>query len=276
MASTPYLSKERSTVSITYGECVENHAGMQQIGKTHPPGGGLSVDDLRSIQQRFKRGDVELIDLTEYIDEDVPEAGLLIIHRGIDRLLGKGKGDEMFDEQASLETDKKMFAYGRVVNKNIRHNLCFAEEAQEADFEKGKGTIIPFGEEIPITTSLRRMIGKLHPKLRGLYAEANYYYDIKTCSIGVHGDFERRIVACARLGADFPISFSWYKDGKAVGRTFETILHGGVIYIMSEKAVGTDWKSPKSYTLRHWASFKSIPEKKPKEKKTKTKKTSSK
>ncbi len=271
----PYLSKDRSTVSITYGECVENHAGMQKIGKTHSPGGGLTVADLLKIQKKFTKGDVDFIDLTEYADteddtKDVSEAGLLIIHRGINRLLGKGKADKMFEEHAVLETDKKMFAYGRVVNKNIRHNLCFAEHAQEADFEQGKGTIIPYGEQIPITTALREKIGKLHPKLRDLYSEGNYYYDVDKCGVQSHGDEERRIVVCARLGAPFPIAFSWYKDGERQGRSFETILKGGDIYIMSEKAVGTDWrKTRKDYTLRHCATFKQAAPKKSKRKTTK-------
>jgi len=36
-----------------------------------------------------------------------------------------------------------------------------------------------------------------------------------------------------------------------VGKRIIVPLNGGDIYLMSEKAVGTDWKRKKVYTLRH-------------------------
>ena len=53
--------------------------------------------------------------------------------------------DNLFDELVSLEWDKKVLMYGRVVNKKARHNLCFSNFSQEADYENKKGTtfVIP-------------------------------------------------------------------------------------------------------------------------------------
>ena len=47
--------------------------------------------------------------------------------------------------------------------------------------------------------------------------------------------------------------FSWYHRFKKVGETYRHLLNGGDIYIMSEKAVGTDWKRSSIFTLRHAA-----------------------
>jgi hypothetical protein len=41
----------------------------------------------------------------------------------------------------------------------------------------------------------------------------------------------------------------WHLNRAPVGVIIP--LHHGDLFVMSEKAVGTDWKSWKSYTLRH-------------------------
>ena len=90
-------------------------------------------------------------------------------------------------------------------------------------------------------------------KATALQAEINHYYDVAKCGIGWHGDSERKIVVCARLGAAMPMAFQWYQEGKAIGRMFTlTLAHGGV-YAMSQKATGHDWKKRKVATLRHAA-----------------------
>ena len=42
--------------------------------------------------------------------------------------------------------------------------------------------------------------------------EGNYYYDIKKCGIGFHGDAERRKVVGIRLGDSIPLHFQWFLD----------------------------------------------------------------
>jgi hypothetical protein len=56
-----------------------------------------------------------------------------------------------------------------------------------------------------------------------------------------------------RLGASMPLYYQWYHKTKRVGEKFKIDLDCGDIYIMEEKAVGTDWKFRNSYTLRHAA-----------------------
>jgi hypothetical protein len=39
---------------------------------------------------------------------------------------------------------------GKVVNKHARHNVCFDDKSQEANYEAGEGTIIAW-EDVPMT-----------------------------------------------------------------------------------------------------------------------------
>lgn len=36
--------------------------------------------------------------------------------------------------------------YGRGLNKRVRHNLCFADNAQESDVSNGIGTTVSFDD----------------------------------------------------------------------------------------------------------------------------------
>lgn len=90
-------------------------------------------------------------------------------------------------------------------------------------------------------------------KANDMKVEGNYYYDVLKCGIGYHGDSERRRVIGLRLGSTIPICYQWYKDNLPVGPSIKIYLDHGDIYIMSEKAVGTDWKKRNIYTLRHAA-----------------------
>lgn len=125
------------------------------------------------------------------------------------------------------------------------------DAGHEADLEAGKGTVVGYSS-VPITMSLAGQFGEVFgDKAEGLKGEGNYYYDIDKCGIGFHGDAERRIVVAVRLGAAMPIYYQWYRKSAPIGDRVEIPLNGGDIYIMSEKAVGTDWKKKKVATLRH-------------------------
>lgn len=298
-----YLTMERSVISLTFGECVENHAGMQKIGVTAKAGEGLTVGDCSAIKRKFiseyshvpeieKR--VKLFNLKSILEARiqsgkeskkipegaiVPDAAVLIIKGGVDLIFGAGFADKLFQEQTKLETDKQMYAYGGVRNKHARHNLCFAGFGQRAHFSIGKGTIISFDDSvIPFLKMVRDKLGSIHPKLEGLLAEGNYYYDVDKCYISYHVDQERRKVLCVRLGADFPILYQWYhgaSGGVPFGEKIETVLSHGDIYIMSEEAVGTDSLSKRieyrnRFTLRHAAGFEHVLAAKSKPKKKKT------
>ncbi len=67
-----------------------------------------------------------------------------MIKSGVDCLLAQRKSNkqELFEELLKLDWDSKAYMYGRVVNKYARHNLCFADEPQEPNYEEGKGRVI--------------------------------------------------------------------------------------------------------------------------------------
>jgi hypothetical protein len=93
----------------------------------------------------------------------------------------------------------------------------------------------------------------LGPRAQGLLAELNYYYDQRKCGIGSHGDGERRRVIGLRVGTPMNLCYYWYHQSNRVGDKVSLMLNEGDMYIMSAKAVGTDWKRRKVPTLRHAA-----------------------
>ena len=48
-----------------------------------------------------------------------------------------------------------------------------------------------------------------------------------------------------------PLKYRWFHQNRAAGDELQIILDAGDIDIMSEKAVGFDWKRSSKYTLRH-------------------------
>jgi hypothetical protein len=146
--------------------------------------------------------------------------------------------------------------------------LCFDEDGHEPDYEKGKGRIVRY-DAIPHTTELMsRFVECFGEKAGNLKGEGNYYYDKSKCGIGFHGDSERRKVLAVRLGGSLPMHYQWFQNGLPVGERIVVEMNGGDMYMMSEKAVGTDWKKKKVDTLRHatgCAKFTTIAPKKEKE-----------
>lgn len=243
------MNSSKSVITLTFGDSAENHVGMEKLGTIVAEGQGFSTEDLFKIQHMFPKA--ELFYLNEL--EQCPEATVLVIHNGVDYLLkslSKNK-DDLFKEQADLDQDKKAYMYGRVVNKYARWNLCFDEEGHEPNYEQGQGRVVPYSS-VPLTKALREFLASwIGSKAEGLKCEGNYYYDKNTCGIGFHGDSERRKVIGVRLGAAMTLHYQWFLDGKPVGNRIKIPLKGGDMYIMSEKAVGTDWKMKSIYTLRH-------------------------
>ncbi|KAJ1564591.1 hypothetical protein HK096_007223 [Nowakowskiella sp. JEL0078] len=248
------------TFTLTYGDRAENHKGMQMIGELSNK--GFSLDDLYKAKQWFEERQCfcELIELSDegicgIGDTYIEQAFLLIIRNGVNAILfdiEKDDGD-FFNEQAALVKDTKAFMYGRVVNKKARHNLCFGETPQEACYEEGKGTIVSF-KEVPCLNRIRNMLPEIIGDAgKNLVVEGNYYYDIKKCGIGYHGDAERTKVVGVRLGETLPIFFQWYYKRNRIGTNMRFDINGGDIYIMSDKSVGRDWKTRNTVTLRHAA-----------------------
>jgi hypothetical protein len=247
---------ETGCITITFGDQGENHRGMQKIGQAADCGYKFSeVADIATTLTG--RGlDVELVDLTTRCPPDtVPPpapASVLIVRNGLHSGLGISP-DALYSELTALQWDSKALMYGRVVNKHARHNLCFFDTAQEPDIEAGKGRIVAF-DTVPLLKSVKERLPEMFgEKSRELVGEGNYYYDVSKCGIGFHGDTERVKVIAVRLGASMDLHYQWYLRGEPIGERFVTTLNHGDIYLMSEKAVGGDWKRKILPVLRHAA-----------------------
>lgn len=249
------------TITITYGERVENHVGMQMIGELGEE--GLEYEDLAGAKEKFEKEGYkcEMVCLNDYVecDEDVDpcdiddteKAYILIVKKGSE--LFTGSSDGLYKEQKGLEWDKHAWMKGRVVNKRARYNLCYDEKSQEPDYENKKGRVVAF-EDIPLTYSIKKGLGEYFgEKCKDLKAEGNYYFDKKDCGIGYHGDSERKIVIAVRVGATIPICYHWYQNSARVGKKYSVDIEHGDLYAMSFKATGFDWKKRKILTLRHAA-----------------------
>jgi len=109
---------------------------------------------------------------------------------------------------------------------------------------------------VPILCKLRELFeATFGHKAKGLVAEGNRYFDVTKCGISFHGDGERKVVIALRLGASMPLHYQWFRNGKPIGSRVELTISHGDIYIMSDKAVGHDWRKTKDGlpTLRHAA-----------------------
>ena len=244
--------------TLTFGDRAENQKGMEIIGNCASK--GLSVAELRGIEARLTTLGIvcRLISLDQLAPHQITaESAVLVIRDGVSGLVKDSKGEDvMYKELRSMPKDKTYLnSYGNVVNNKARHNNTMADYNQEPDIPAGKGTVLNF-KDYPMTGKLRDAIANLisYPSLVG---ELNHYYDAEKCSIGWHGDEERKIVVGARFGYganDFPLKFQWYMKGKAIGFEGQVKLYAGDVYIMSEKTVGYDtWTNPWMPTLRHAA-----------------------
>jgi hypothetical protein len=248
-------------ITLTYGDVAENNVGMQQIDSMADS--GFTVEQLLTAQALISSCcATEIIKLHEIPllpnqSEVLPAATVLIIRAGVTAfLLNDGySADTMYNEQVNLLPDTTIWStkHGRIVNKVARHNLCFAAEAQTADILNGKGTIIPYSAVPQLDIIRRNLPYLLGPSAANLVVEGNYYYNPKTCGIGYHGDGERRRVVGVRLGVAIPLCFRWYHKNQIISEKLELLLNHGDMYVMSDLAVGTNWKRPTQITVRHAA-----------------------
>jgi hypothetical protein len=235
------------TITITFGDRGENHARMQIIGKEAEH--GFTKKTLRKIQKKYEAIGIKTklvkLSIPELVDAE--KAYILILRDAVKN------ADEILRELRQVEWDEYAFMYGTVKKKHARHNVCFSEFAQEPDYKNKKGRIVQW-DNVPLLKDLKLHFENLC-KLE-LVGEGNRYYDSRKCGIGYHGDSERRIVIGARFGKTMNLVYQWYHRGKPVGNPFIFEFNHGDLYLMSEKAVGSDWKSRTIPTLRHSAGCK--------------------
>ena len=268
---------DRRIITYTWCECGENHAGGAQEGEKAEPGGGFNEEDLKQAVvvgkklwgcqgelHNLKKG-IEGVEIknkkgVKYTGE-VNNAYLLIM-RDLLILILKAHGYTMRDlmnEVCLKKWDRRYYDARRkkVLNKHARQNHMVAKEAQKSNYDEGgkRGTTHAFSE-MPILSIIKKELGKLGDKFTLLIvAEGNLYPDggAKKHGIGWHGDFERRLVAAMRLGVNpsMPFYYKWWHGSKSQGERMEFNLNAGDVYVMSEWAVGTEWKKNSLVTLRH-------------------------
>ncbi|KAL0482314.1 hypothetical protein AKO1_012977 [Acrasis kona] len=250
------MDRQNQTFTLTFGDQAENHVGMQKVGSLSSV--GYNREDLCKAQEWFEKRDAkcELINLPTFLPDDKTfdgDALVLVVRNGLKAILTpQYSSDEFFEEQSKLPKDSKALMYGRVVRKKARHNLCFADESQEPDYENGKGRLVSY-ESVPILKKVRReLVNVIGDKAKDLVVEGNYYYD-KSCGIGFHGDAERMKVIGVRVGATIPLHFQWFQKCNPVGSRIKINLSHGDMYIMCQKATGNDFKKKNILTLRHAA-----------------------
>jgi len=252
------------TISLTFGDCGENHVGMETVGSIVNSGYGFTLQDLETYKSIFEEMGCEctiynLKDKLENVEvkKDIEDGHVIVIKNGLDKLLNINHYtiDELYSEMNSFEWDRKYFDTRRqkVLNKNARANVCFGENDSEPDYENKQGRVISYDSVSRLKFVKEQLSMKLGEKCQNLICEGNRYFNLKKCGIGYHGDAERRKVLAFRIGESMNLHFNWFYNYKVVGETLKLTLNNGDMYIMSEKAVGNDWKKKSIYTLRHSA-----------------------
>lgn len=243
---------------------------MEMVGKLGEKGTGYTMKDLSEAKKWFENNNIikngyntnikcDLINMNKFNEK----AGVLILRNYIT----KKRQSKIFNEMNSFRWDSKYWDTRRkkVLNKHARTNVVFVDDiSQKPDYKNKKGTIINtknlkklYSFKKNIISNLKKALKNTTTKSIPLIVEGNRYFDLKKCGIGYHGDSERTRVICLSLGADeYPMQWQWFKNSKPVGDPYKIKINSGDVYIMSEKAVGQEWKKRSIYTLRHAAGAK--------------------
>ena len=250
--------------TITLGDQGENHVGMEKIGSEAEA--GISYLQLLGIYNQIKdtpNQAVEFYDLKQLLPDTkrhlCDPAAIMVIRSGVNYLLDTPNGDaHVLRELKSMSYDKTVFnaKKNKVTQKHARWNNTIDDEASEPDIENGKGTVVSF-HEFPFIAQLRHRVREVFGIQHPLVGEVNYYYNAFKCAIMYHGDAERKIVVGIRSGnIGIPLRFCWFQNSLPISKFGEIDLGVGDVYVMSEKAVGTDWLRSSLKTLRHAAGLR--------------------
>lgn len=270
---------DESIITTTLSDMAENGTRMQRIGEKVEKGQGYSVGELEKIKNRMTEEGYacELINLNDALNgtKVVAEpAAVLIIKKLSQGILGgEEQVDKLFRKMKGLKWDKNEWQKGKVVNLHARYKLCFSKRGQRPNYVGKKGRIISW-KKLSLLKNIRNVLPKYFgSKAANLQGEGNYYFNKSNCYIRYHGDAERRKVIAFRFGASMPLHFQWFYGQRIAPRKFNMlkagpritrVLEHGDAYIMSEKAVGTDWKRKIVPTLRHAAGTEEVLSKKSK------------
>lgn len=250
-------SLTKLVLTHTFSDSVENHTGMKITGKRADV--GFSEEELKHIAENCNQSGISLVEMAC----NGERANVLVWKGGVEAMMGKDGPDKLLQESLGKSFDATYLDMrrNRVLNKHGRQNNCYADQAESPDIAHGRGTVHSFANA-PMMAGMRDQLPKyLGRKAANLFAESNKYTDIsnKLVGIGFHGDTERRLVIGVRLGpasVDMPLRFQWYQKAKPISDEIVVPLAHGDIYVMSDKAVGFDWRCSSKTTLRHGAGRK--------------------
>ena len=284
---------DNERMSLTCAPGGENNRGMEIIGRMPIKGEGFTANDIEGLGPYFKAKtkivmdkygdrpvvvlDLNVLSMDDKVDdlEDEDQARVLILRnwaKGADKEIYKEIGPIRWDAEyldpnkyrTEIVDGKEIRVRGKRMNKRARTNLCFVpDREQEPAVFEGKGTIYDLKKMKAMNECVERLREEIATGLIEIgsktkviinVVEGNRYYDLKKTGIGFHGDTERVVVICLSIGGfNYPMRWQWFKDGMPVGKPIDIYLNSGDVYIMSEKAVGADWKLKSKYTLRHSA-----------------------
>ena len=284
------MASER--MSLTCAPGGENHAGMEIIGRMPVKGEGFKATDMEGLGPYFENlgFDSSVLNLNNLSGQNTimglgsdDQARVLLLRRWIQATFEVTTVQDIYKELIADTWDAEYLdknkyrieivdgvetkVRGKRMNKRARTNLCYvAGREQDPDVWKGKGRIVDLKKKIALNQAVDRLRGMIEAGLIEIgsktkveinVVEGNRYYNLKTTGIGFHGDTERVVVICISIGCDnYPMRWQWFKDGMPLGNPIDITLNCGDVYIMSEKAVGADWKLRSIYTLRHAAGAK--------------------
>jgi hypothetical protein len=247
---TTNMNTER--ISLTMAPGGENHRGNQLIGRMPIKGEGFKYSDIDIMGEKIRKsmGDnVEVLNLNNLSGVEVinglnneDQARVLILRNWA----SKDKTEQIYKECVEDKWDSKYLDPNK-----------YRTEIKDGKEVKVRGKTTLNSEVSRLRTTLQEALveGGSDSKVEINVVEGNRYYDLKKTGIGFHGDTERVVVICLTIGGggDYPMRFQWFKDGMPIGNSIDLALNDGDVYIMSEKAVGADWKLRSKYTLRHAA-----------------------
>ena len=281
------MASER--MSLTCAPGGENHAGMEIIGRMPVKGEGFKATDMEGLGPYFQNlgFDSSVLNLNNLSGQNTimglgsdDQARVLLLRRWIQVMFEDTTVQDIYKELIADTWDAEYLdknkyrieivdgvetkVRGKRMNKRARTNLCYvADREQEPDVWKGKGRIVDLKKKTALNLAVDRLRSLIEAGLIEIgsktkveinVVEGNRYYNLKTTGIGFHGDTERVVVICISIGCDnYPMRWQWFKDGMPLGNPIDITLNCGDVYIMSEKAVGADWKLRSIYTLRHAA-----------------------
>lgn len=265
----------------TFCDRGEGHVGGGQVGQLASQ--GVPVEELRELADKHPH--CRFVDLA-HAGHD---AGVLVVEDGVDKLLGSGGKERLLAESLSQPFDTTFLNTRRnlVQNKHGRRNNCYADFQQDPDIPSGTPTVVDFASTPEMKKLREALPGFFGAWAEGLVAETNHYTDVSSAKVGIgfqysdvtqthasvathsslrefaphccSGDSERRKVVGVRLGkASTPIRFQWYHRSLPLTEELEIGLRDGDMYVMSDKAVGFDWRRTSIPTLRHGTGRKAL------------------